>query len=565
MLKDMRQVKQFCQDNIDEIDKIVEKFQNHPSILKIKENVDTNEKFKFKDITPDSMFKKIISLDANKGCMKDDIPVKLLLGTNDIVCEHLSIIYNNAKNLEEFPQCLKTADITPLPKAGEKDSKKNYRPVSLTPILSKVFEKDMYEQISQYAERFLSKSVFGYRTKHNSELCLVVMTEMWKKALDEYKVAGAVLTDLSKAFDCIPHDLLIAKLHAYGFDKTSLNFVLNYLTERVQRTKVNGVYSKRRKIRYGVPQGSILGPLLFNLFMNDIFYFVKESKLANYADDTTIYTAKDGIFPFLHALKSETEIVLDWFKLNEMKSNSDKGHMIVVENGHKPAYVSNTFLYLEKEKQLLQNEENVKLLGVWIDDKMTYEKHIKTLLKKANQKLHALMRVSKYMTEEKLRILMKTFVESQFNYCPLLWMIHSRHINERINNIHERALRVVYKDDNLTFEQLLDKDNSFSIHDKNLQKLALLMFKVKNNLCPKPIQEIFKQNTNENWVIPKVRTESNGKETLRYRGPVTWNLLPPEIKSTKTLSSFKAKIVKWKPRGCTCKLCKVYIKDVGYL
>ncbi len=120
--------------------------------------------------------------------------------------------------------------------------------------------------------------------------------------------------------------------------------------------------------------------------MNDIFYFVEESKLANYADDTTIYTSKDGIFPFLHALLSETEIVLDWFKKNEMKSNSDKCHMIVAENEHRPAYVSNTFLYLEKEKQLLQNEECVKLLGVWIDDNMTFEKHILTLLKKGQSK-----------------------------------------------------------------------------------------------------------------------------------------------------------------------------------
>ena len=184
------------------------------------------------------------------------------------------------------------------------------------------------------------------------------MIEMWRKALDECKLAGAVLTDLSKAFDSIPHDLLIAKLHAYGFDKSALNFILNYLSNRTQRTKVMGKYCRKRQLKFGVPQRSILGPLLFNIFMNDIFYFVKDSKLANYADDTSTYTSKEGIFPFLNALKTKTSIVLNWFKINEMKSNSDKCHLIVAENQHRPHYVSNNYIYLEEEKELLQNENN---------------------------------------------------------------------------------------------------------------------------------------------------------------------------------------------------------------
>ena len=235
----------------------------------------------------------------------------------------------------------------------------------------------MYEQISDYAEKFLSPYLFGYRKGHSTEQCILTMIEMWKKALDEpthtNKVAGAVLTDLSKAFDCLPHDLLIAKLHAYGFEKSALNFIYDYLTDRTQRTKVNGEYSSKRTLKYGVPQGSILGPLLFNLFMNDIFYFLDESKLANYADDASTYVVKEGIFPFLHSLLSETSIVLNWFKLNEMKSNSDKCHMIVAENEHRPPYISNSFVYLEEQKELLQNEKIVKLLGIWIDDKMTFE------------------------------------------------------------------------------------------------------------------------------------------------------------------------------------------------
>jgi retron-type reverse transcriptase len=502
--------------------------------------------------------------------MKGDLPTKILLATNDILTPKLTKIFNDTKNREKFPSCLKMADVTPLPKDREKDNKKKYRPVSLTPIMSKVFEKEMYGQIYAFAEEFLSPYVFGYRSGHNSEQCLLVMIEMWKKALDEHQVAGAVLTDLSKAFDCIPHNLLIAKLHAYGFGKSALRFIKDYLTGRTQRTKVSGEYSTKRAVKYGVPQGSVLGPLLFNLFMNDIFYFLDKSKLANYADDASTYVCEKGIFPLLHLLKSETETVLNWFKINEMKSNSDKCHLIVAENEHRPAYISNCCIYLDQQMELLQSETIVKMLGVWIDNQMKFGQHVKTLLGKGNQKLHALMRVAKYTDEEKLRILMKTFIESQFKYCPLLWMFHSKALDDRINKLHERALRVVYKDDsNLTFEQLLEKDKSFSTHHRNLQHLAILMYQVKNNLAPAPVQEIFRLNTSErangNWVIPKVRTVNNGIETVRYRGPLIWNLLPEEIKSAKSLQSFKEKIKLWKPHGCTCRICLSYIHGVGYI
>ena len=161
---------------------------------------------------------------------------------------------------------------------------------------------------------------------------------------------------------------------------------------------------------------------------------------------------------------------------------------------------------------------------------------------------------------------MKTFIESQFNYCPLLWMFCSRTLNNKINKLHERALRVVYKSDNLTFQQLLEKDKSFTIHERNLQK-------VKNKISPLPIQELFKfrgnsaQNirNNREWEVPRVRTVNNETESIRYRGPETWELLPNEIKTSSSLSEFKRKIKDWKPRGCTCRLCKVFIFDLGFL
>ena len=245
-------------------------------------------------------------------------------------------------------------------------------------------------------------------------------------------------------------------------------------------------------------------------------------------------------------------------------ANSDKCHLIVSCNDN-VKYSNKSFIYLENE--LLEDEQSVKLLGAQIDNKLTFKEHIETQLKKANQKLHALMRVKKFLSEDKLKLIMKTFIESQFNYCPILWMFHSRGLNNRINKLHERALRVTYENDNLSFHELLEKDNSFTIHERNLQKLAVEMYKVEQNLSPAPFQELFQRidSSNHNkWLIPKVRTVDYGIETVRYRGPKTWELLPNEIKNAKSLSDFKAKVKHWKPKGCTCRLCKIYVRNLGF-
>ena len=158
-----------------------------------------------------------------------------------------------------------------------------------------IYEKNMYDQILSYIDKFLSPGLCGFRKGYSTQHCLAIMIDRWQKAIDNGQLAGALLTDLSKAFDCLNHELLIAKLEAYGFDRASLQYVYSYLSGRKQRTKVNNSFSEWCNILFGVPQGSILGPLLFNIYINDIFFFVSKSDIANYADDTTPYSTKANL------------------------------------------------------------------------------------------------------------------------------------------------------------------------------------------------------------------------------------------------------------------------------
>ena len=262
--------------------------------------------------------------------MENDLPVKLLVNFSDIICNPLCEIYNNSKDSLQYPNSLKVADVIPIHKENETTLLKHYRPVSLLPVVSNIFERIMFEEILKYMDIYLSPYIFGYRKGHSTEQCLILMIKMWKKAMDNKGDAGSVLTDLSKAFDCLNHDLLTAKLNAYGYDKSALKFIYGYLKERKQRTKVTGAYSSWRELRSGVSQESILGPLLFTRFLNDIL-FHRQSQVSQ---DNTAYTIDHNIEDLIKGLETETSVILNWFRIKEMKSNDDKCYLIVANTSN---------------------------------------------------------------------------------------------------------------------------------------------------------------------------------------------------------------------------------------
>ena len=259
---------------------------------------------------------------------------------------------------------MKMAEITPLCKEDDRTKKDYYRPVSILPSVLKIFEKNMYDNINKIMNDKLSPYLCGFRKGYNTQYYLMIMLEKWKKAIDNKKVAGALLTDLSKAFDCLHHDLLIAKLEAYRIGHSSLILIYNYLSGRKQRTKVNNVYTEWNELETGIPQGSILGPLIFNIYINDIFYFVNEDTVA---DDNIPYTIQNNIETLLNNLQSDSHTLLMWFDNN---------------NNCKLLVTNMKMRHLDEE--VIKGNKTVNLMGIKIDNKLDFNEHISNIYKKAS-------------------------------------------------------------------------------------------------------------------------------------------------------------------------------------
>ena len=364
--------------------------------------------------------------------------------------------------------------------------------------------------------------------------------------------------DLSKAFDCLPHDLLLLKLKTYGLSEPALNLIDSYLSKRKQCIKIGIDVSTWKEIYKGVPQGSILGPVLFNIFLNDIFYFVNECSLYNYADDNTLSYADYDIDKVVNTLERESLVLINWFSLNQMKANPDKFQAISI--GKKTNKENITF---NLDGNNIECDTEVKLLGVTIDYLLKFDVHVSNICKKASRQLHVLKRIGKHLTKLGRLTVYYSFIMSNFNYCPVVWHFCGENNTRKIEKIQERALRFIYEDYCSNYDTLLEKSGLPSLKIRRIRSMAVEVFKIINKKCPLYLQDLieFKESTysfrNENTVkIPQVRTTGQGLHSFRYAGAKLWNELPNDMRKQMSLNQFKSMINNWNGSSCQCGSCK---------
>jgi hypothetical protein len=422
----------------------VSDFQNHPSIKHITSSMATvpdTGGFAFENVDFATVSKLIDKLDCKKSTGVDGISAKMLKAGSKSLCFPLTNLINFCMAESHFPANLKQAQVIPILKKNDPMNKENYRPVSILPTVSKLFERIIHNQLSGYFEQHFNPYLAAFRQGYGCQSVLLRLLEDWRQALDNKKYVGAILMDLSKAFDCIPHNLLICKLKAYGIDDNAANLVCSYLSDRKQRMKIGPETSDWCPVSKGVPQGSIVGPLIFNIFINDIFMSLQHCDLYNYADDNTLSNINTSAAKLKQCLEEDSRILIDWFNENGMKANPSKFQAICI--GKK------TFDSIENfhiTDQVIECQTSAKLLGVELDYLLNFDLHISNICRKASRQLAILKRIGSNLSKQGKIVIFKSFISSNFNFCPLAWHFCGVRNTRNMEKIQEMALRFIEND-----------------------------------------------------------------------------------------------------------------------
>ena len=452
-----------------------------------------------------------MTIDIKKATGCDNIPGKILRLAHNEVTTPLTSLINNCMGCGIFPDNMKLAEVSPSYEKSDNLMKGNYRPVRVLTTLSKLYESTMNDQLLGHFASIFNNLLNAFRKGHSCQTLLIKCIEDWKSALDENKHVGVLFTDLSKAFDCLPHSLLLAKLKAYGLDISACHLVASYLSNRKQRVKIGKARSKWISLSKGVPQGSILGPLLFNIFINDMYMFMDERTLYNYADDNSLSCIAPTIDAVISNLQSDDNRAIKWFTDNGMQANPEKFQFMMISRDED----SDRSLTLN-DSNVIVSEDHIKVLGVVIDSKLNFSLHVNAICNKASRQLNALARISNYLDVSARRTIYDSFVASNFNYCPLVWHFCGATNNSKLEKIQERCLRIIYKDYESPYETLLETTNTTSLVVSRLRLILLEVYKSLYQLNAKCINGLFEVKSTRYSLRNPVKVLQPKKKTTTY-------------------------------------------------
>ena len=480
----------------------------------------------------------IHKLDITKSGDIYGITPRLIKDAGPSMATNLSIIFNKSMESGIFPQLLKTAKVIPVYKAESKMIESNYRPISLLPIIGKLFEKLICKRISSFIQKYniLYSRQFGFQSGKSTEHALIDIQDQILKSLEKGETPCCIFLDFAKAFDTVNHSILLHKLNHYGIRGKALDVIESYLTDREQCVQINDATSDLDFIKHGVPQGSILGPLFFLLYINDIASCSPVLAFYLFADDTTIFFSHKDTKELEKIVNSELVHVTNWLIANKLSLNVGKSNLLLFR--HKSDKTKTLKIVING--CTIDVKEYAKYLGILIDDKLSFKQHIQHVKSKLIRGNAILSMIRHYVQKNTLINTYNAYIQPHLDYGLNIWgHTYQTHLVQ-LKRQQRKAIRLMnFKPKRYETPELFINDKILPF-DQNLQLTSTkLLWKAKNNLLPPTVNALFVPRADDQSFHLPFRRLEIAQQSSTYRGVQTWNKIPMSIRSKNSLDSLK--------------------------
>ena len=506
-----------------------------------------------------STVQDIIMVSKPKSCQLDPIPIWLLKSCIDVLLPTITTIINASLEQGVFPMKWKESLLRPLIKkmSLDRDEFNNFRPISNLAFLSKTLEKIVASQLDTYLTKhqLYAKMQSAYRIHHSTETALLRVVNDVMRGIDDQQECVLVLLDLSSAFDTIDHNILLDRLcNRYGLSGVVLDWLKSYLCDRPQRVVVDNVSSRPCFASCGVPQGSVLGPLLFSLYIAPL-----EDVIMSHGIDAMMYADDSQLYIFLNRnnrvittekLEACIDDVMNWITCNMLMGNPTKTEVIHFYSRYmKPDCPLRP---IKVGGHDVQPVNKVKDLGVTLDSCLTFKVHINNICRSASQSIHQTGKIRKYLSRKDTESLVHAFISSKLDYCNgVLYGLPSCEL-QKLQRLQNTAARLVVRErKSAHITPVLSNLHWLPVQQRVIFKLLLVTYKALNGIAPTYITDLLRRHipartlhsSSQNLLtVPRVRTETYGEKAFSCAAPRLWNNLPDSIKQSPTIDEFKAKL-----------------------
>ena len=493
----------------------------------------------FNPCTEAEVIKTICNLKPKTSTGWDDISPKLLRITHAPIVKPLTHILNLSLSQGIVPCKMKMAKVKPIFKKDSIHLMKNYRPISILPAFSKVLERVVHNRLSSFLNKnkILAPNQFGFRDYHSTELAILELQNMLVNKFKEKSNPLGVFLDLSKAFDTLEHSILLSKLEHYGVRGIPYLWFSSYLSNRQQYTLINSSSSSVKNVTYGVPQGSILGPLLFIIYINDVINSTSQGHFLLFADDTSIIFSTNQWENPNSVLEVQMSKVCDWFNSNKLSINESKTSFMQFRTSNRQILPSITMKINGID---ISKVEHFKFLGVTISETLSWNKHINNKCDSIAKVISIMSRLKHDLPLEVLKTIYHSLIAPHITYGLIAWGASCASHTDRMRKLQKKALRIIYNCQyNSHTDKLFYKSNILPLHENYRMKCLSMYHKAKNNNLPENICSLFHTNseihhhatrTQNNVYIPNIQNEFEKNLTV-YKIGIVWNNLSHELKN----------------------------------